>query len=152
MSALVEIARLQKALLNELLISTRQVMLLRKVDSRSDLVRSTEWTFEKNQFTLLANYYFEYVDGGRPPMTRKKVPVDALIKWMRKNNIRPVAGQTYTSLAFAIQKSIHKIGIKPKQFSQSIIDESMEIILNRVSAELTAEIIKRVIETLEINN
>ena len=64
---MVEIKRIQKALLDELLAETRQIMLMRGVDTRSDLVRSTEWTYGKNVFTLLANDYFVWVNTGRKP-------------------------------------------------------------------------------------
>lgn len=148
---MIEIGILQKALLNELLAETRQIMLLRDVDTRSDLVRSTEWTYEKKVFTLLANDYFRYVDTGRRPLARK-VPVEALIPWLRKNNIRPRSGQTYTSLAYAIQQSIYKLGIKGKLYSQAIVDESMEIITYNVLLDISEQIVGEVVNNLELIN
>lgn len=144
----VEIKRLQRALLNELLAATRQIMLMRDVDSRSDLVRSTEWTYEKKQFILIANDYFKWVNRGRMPFVRK-VPVDALIPWMRKNNIRPSGGQTYTSLAYAIQQSIYMNGIKAKQYSFPIVEESMELIADKIAMDLTVQIMDTLVLTIE---
>ena len=148
---MIEIRRIQKALLDELLAETRQIMLMRGVDTRSDLVRSTEWTYGKNVFTLLANDYFVWVNTGRKPKARK-VPVEALIPWMKKNNIRPRSGQTYNSLAYAIQQSIYKLGIKGKLYTSAIIDESMEKIAYELIADASIQICDEVVNKLELLN
>lgn len=145
---MIEVKKIQKALLGELLAETRQIMLMRKVDTRSELVRSTEWIYEKKVFTLFANDYFKWVDTGRKPMARK-VPIEALIPWLRKNNIRPRSGQTYTSLAYAIQQSIYKLGIKGKLYTSAIVDESMELIAYNVIADISEQIVYEVVQKLE---
>lgn len=148
---MIEIKKIQKALLTQLLAETKQIMLMRGVDTRSNLVRSAEWEYEKNAFTLFANDYFKWVDSGRKPLARK-VPIMALIPWLRKNNIRPSMGQTYTSLAYAIQQSIYKLGIKGKLYTSAIIDESMEMIAYTVIADVTNQIVDEIVNNLEMIN
>lgn len=148
---MIDIKRIQKALLAELLAETRQIMLLRAVDTRSDLVRSTEWFYEKNVFTLLANDYFQYIDTGRKPRA-KKVPIEDLIPWMKKNNIRPMGGRTYTSLAYAIQQSIYRLGISGKLFTDAIVDESMEKITYDIINDISLQICDEVVKKLELIN
>lgn len=54
-------------------------------------------------------YYGDYVNSGRPPGT-KKVPLDALINWIRVKKIN-LNGKREKDVAFAIQTAIFKKGI-----------------------------------------
>jgi len=54
-------------------------------------------------------YYGEYVDTGRKPGT-KRVPIDALIAWIRVKKIN-LNGKRERDVAFAIQTAIFKKGI-----------------------------------------
>lgn len=83
----------------------------------SDLVKSVEVKVRsRSVIDILANDYYQYVSDGRRPRV-KKVPIDALITWIKKERITPNAGQSINSLAFAIQNGIYKNGIKGKGFA-----------------------------------
>jgi hypothetical protein len=127
-----------KELLNEIITATKQIMLIYKLQN-SDLVDSIEWTYKDNQFVLLANDYFQYVDSGRRPRARK-VPVEFLLKWMKKKGITPAYGQTYNSVAFAIQNAIYKAGIKSRPYTQLIIGATIDILSEALAENLSIQI------------
>ena len=96
---------------------------------------------------LYALDYLEYLDRGRPKFT-KKVPLDAILKWMRKRKIfnRNSGGQfkSANQLAFIIQNSIYRNGIRGRNFLQPAFDEGqrlMDIYLNNdLLSDLTYEL------------
>jgi len=55
-----------------------------------------------------------------------RVPIEALVKWIRKNNITPKDGISINQLAWAIQTSIYKNGIKngvkPRPFIERAVN------------------------------
>jgi len=133
-------------LLKELTEATRRVMLQYELGG-SDLVNSIDWEYNNDQFMLLANDYFIWVSTGRRPGARK-VPVEELIKWIRKKNIRPQFGYTVNSLAFALQNSIYKAGIKAKNLVDPITEVTTDIIAEYIAedlAETTAEEIAKML-------
>jgi hypothetical protein len=89
----------------------------------SDLDRSiTTEADPPDAVVLTANYYAEYVISGRRPGARK-VPIDALLKWVKAKGIQAQSGKGRrggvmrdTQLAFAIQNAIYKRGIASKDF------------------------------------
>jgi len=54
--------------------------------------------------------YIQNLDRGRKPGARK-VPLQAILKWLKK-----IGRPSTNALAFRIQKSIYKRGIKPREF------------------------------------
>jgi hypothetical protein len=70
----------------------------------------------------------------------KKIPVEALLKWMKKKNIIPTGRQTYNSLAYTIQNSIYKAGIKIRPFGSLIITASMDLISDKLAEDLLIQI------------
>lgn len=98
------------------------VMNRRGISVDSDLINSFEFDVVQNKkLVIKANDYYNYVDKGRRPGT-DKVPIRPLIRWMRKYRVRPSANQTYTQLAYAIQQSIYKSGIKGKNYLDRLYD------------------------------
>lgn len=92
------------------------------------------------------NDYGRYVISGRKKFARK-VPIDALIKFIKKNGIRGRNAKgrfiSVNSLAFAIQNAIYKNGIKGRDFltpaiegwfafAESILSEALEVELELV--------------------
>lgn len=65
---------------------------------------------EENDFTfnLFYNDYLEYIESGRKPKARK-VPIMAIISWMKKNFI-----SDDVRVAYAIRQSIYQLGIPPR--------------------------------------
>jgi hypothetical protein len=103
--------------------------------------------------------YGENVDKGRKP--GKGLPVGVLQDWLRQpNTLQKVTGQDKQlsdyerkSLAFVINRSIKKKGIKPKNWIQPAVDKASKNIVGVIEAalaediEITFEEIKKLIET-----
>ena len=92
-----------------------------------------------NIFTITGRYlnYGRYVDTGRKAGI-KRVPIDALIRWMRIKNIQ-LNGKREKSVAFAIQTAIFKKGIPvdgdqtKKRWMSGTVDKLEPEIVRRVS-------------------
>jgi hypothetical protein len=124
-------------LLNELATATELILSQYKLGN-SDLAESIEYVYKDNFFVLLANDYFQYVAYGRPKKARK-VPVEDLIKWMKKKGISPRGGD-YNSAAFMIQRSIYENGIKARPFVNPIVETTTEIISEDLANDLSEQI------------
>ena len=112
-----------KSLLQELSKATQKILSMYKLQ-RSDLYKSIEFVYKNDQFVLLANDYFMAVAYGRQRHARL-VPVEDLIKWMKKKGIAPRNG-TYNTVAYLIQQSIYRNGIKARPFINPIIDTTTD--------------------------
>lgn len=93
---------------------------LRVIDlADSDLEKSIEANLRPDGFDIVANFYARFVISGRRPGARR-VPVEALLKWIKNRGIsgRDARGRfiSQISLAFAIQNSIYKNGIRGRDF------------------------------------
>lgn len=113
---------------NELTLITQQVMISHGVDKNSKLINSVgyEYNSETNVFQLLAFDYYTWVSTGRQPRARK-VPILPLVQWIKDKKIQGRNKKTgrfisNNSLAFAIQNSIYKTGIKGKNYIQAVED------------------------------
>ena len=103
--------------------------------------------------------YGENVDKGRKP--GKGLPPGVLQDWLRQpNTLQKVTGQDKQlkdyerkSLAYVINRSIKKKGIKPKNWIQPAVDKAGKNIVGVIEAaiaediEITFEEIKKLIET-----
>ena len=125
-------------LLKEITAGVKIVMATYKLGG-SDVSASVEWQYRENIFVLIANDYFRYIDSGRKPKARK-VPVEALIKWIKKKGITPRGGQSVNSLAFAIQQSIYKVGIKARKFIDPVIGLTIETLSEELAVSLSVQI------------
>jgi hypothetical protein len=104
--------------------------------------------YKNDLFILLANDYFQAVAYGRPKHARL-VPAEDLIKWMKKKGIAPRNG-TYNSVAYLIQQSIYRNGIKARNFNQPIIDTTTDIISEDLATTLSEEIATEIANDLTI--
>ena len=136
---MIDLNKYDKAILDELTKATKVVMAKKGVERNSNLLKTVEWEKKQNGFVLLANDYYQYVSSGRKRGARK-VPITDLIPWIKKYNIRPTAGQTINQLAFAIQSSIYKSGIRGKKFEDPVENVTLDMI-----TEGTAEILSEAI-------
>ena len=104
---------------------------------KGKLYESIKYEIKKNVLDFIANDYAHYVDKGRFS-GKKKVPITALVKWIRWNNLQPrnAKGQYQSpiSLAFAIQTNIFKYGITERNFinpaikmGEALTDELIEL-------------------------
>lgn len=125
-------------LLDDLTVAVKAVIVAKAPSLKnSDLVNSIEFRPLPVGFEMWANDYYDYVDRGRKAGIRK-VPIDALLNWISKKRIkgRSAKGRFISNnqLAFAIQTSIFKVGIKGKLFDVAVdetIDEVTDVILDQ---------------------
>lgn len=134
-----------KELLNELQLATQKVLAQYKLQG-SDLSKSVEYVYRNDQFVLLANDYFQSVAFGRRPMARL-VPVEDLIKWMKEKGISPRGG-SYNTVAYLIQQSIYKNGIKARNYINPVIDITTDIISEDLAETLSEDIATQIAQDL----
>lgn len=137
-----------KEILNEIIASSKQILTIYKLGN-TDLIDSIEWVYRDDAFILLANNYFQNVNYGRRPMV-KKIPIEALLKWIRKKNIRPREGHTINSMAYVIQNSIYKSGIRARKFIDPIIGMTLDELSEYIAEELSVTICDQLAEDLTI--
>lgn len=106
---------------DDLVDAVKATMISKGVDKSSDLVKSIEFKQVNGVFQMLANDYYEYVSTGRRRGARK-VPIIDLVNWIKDQGIRPRRGQSLNQLAFAIQTSIFRNGIKGKKYIDAVED------------------------------
>jgi len=133
-------------LIKEITAGVKIVMSTYKLGG-SDVSASVEWLYKDNIFILIANDYFRYIDSGRRPKARK-VPVEALIKWIKKKGITPRGNQSVNSLAFAIQNSIYKVGIKARKFIDPVIGLTIETLSEELAVSLSVQIADSIAEEM----
>lgn len=84
--------------------------------------------------------YAIYVEAGRKAFS-KKVPIAALIRWMKRKNI---ALGNKNSVAYAIQQSIYKNGIKPRPFIKNSLEALNFIPIDKELETLIDNELKRI--------
>lgn len=153
-----------KGLLEELRQITIQAMANAGVPESSDLSKSVKYYVTKDGIKMLVAEYYPFVSEGRKGTTRRaglrKVPIDALIQWIKKNNIigrSKKSGRfiTTNSLAFAIQTSIYKRGInskrpvKGKKFAQTVADNVADYTANELANYLAMMVADDLVQAFE---
>lgn len=129
-------------------LNRRSSALLQSLQARVGQQRDAGGRFTAQaSLELYALDYLEFLDRGRAKFT-KKVPLDAILKWMRKRKIfnRGQGGRfkSANQLAFIIQNSIYRNGIRGRNFLAAAFDEGqrlMDIYLNNdLLSDLTYEL------------
>ena len=105
----------------------------------SDVSKSVQFVNTEEGIALQANYYFKYDSAGRKRGVRK-VPIKALLEYIKARGIVPRQGQTLNQLAFAIQTSIYKNGISPKNYFDKIVNATSDVTEEVVADELAEDI------------
>ena len=113
-----EVDEIVEEFTNDLEVAVRATMISKGMKKTDEVVKTIEFKEVNNVFVLIANDYYTYVDTGRRPRARK-VPITDLIKWIKDKKIRTT---NINSLAFAIQTSIYKHGIKGKRYADEVED------------------------------
>jgi len=129
------IHKVLKLIQNDILIAVRKVLVEHGLKRKSDLYKSIELKAKYNSMELFALDYFAYVGAIQ---TRKKlerkVPIDALIHWIRHYRI-PVGrskGRTVVQLAYQIQSAIYRNGIKGKAYNVPVAEVTEQIMKDRL--------------------
>ena len=98
-------------------ILTRELLRAGK-NSSGRLIRSIDYRLVEDaeiiRMEITAEKYLEWVDKGRKPGSYP--PIKPLIQWVKIQGLN-------TGVAFAIQKTIFKFGIKPTNVIQKVVNE-----------------------------
>lgn len=103
--------------------------------------------FGELRFALFENFYGEYLDRGRP-IGIKKVPINALLAWIKAKRIAPRPGQTELGLAFAIQTGIFKRGIEGRKYRAPAFDGAVLLMDATLEKTLLTVLTKDLTEAL----
>lgn len=136
-----------KQLIPELRKSGAITMSRNGIHVNSDLINSFEFNIVHGRLQIEANDYYEYVDKGRRARVGK-VPITPLIRWMRQYRVRPQGGQTYTQLAFAIQQSIYKSGIKGKNYLNKLYETYGDLTQSELGDYLEESLLEDIVNSL----
>jgi hypothetical protein len=129
-----------KDIQDEILLAIKKVMIEHGVKRKADLYKTLELKAKYNSLTLYAYDYYEWLSTGRKKF-QKKVPLDALIYWIRHYRIPSGRGKnSVTRLAFKIQNAIYKNGIQGKGYIDAVGEVTEEIMQERLQ-ELFGNII-----------
>jgi hypothetical protein len=129
------IHRVLDSIKDEILTSVRRVMVEHDVRRKSDLYKSIEIKPKYNNIELYAADYYAYVGAVQTRKKfEKKVPISALINWIRKYGyIKSGRGKnSVLKLAFRLQNSIYKAGIRGKNFSVEVGEVTEKIMKERL--------------------
>lgn len=141
--------KIVQTLLRDLKLAAQFIINRKGLSKQSDAWKSIEWELRDNIFKMWANHYMIYIDSGRKPNSRFPPP-QAIIDWIRKNNIRPRDGKmSINQLAFLIGRAIAINGIKGKHFIDDVISESQDIIASRITTQLAEEIVDEIVKAIE---
>jgi len=112
-----------------------------KVPPNSNLIKSIRPSVGTNTITIYANDYLKFVESGRKP-NQKGVPVKVLKEWILRYNIAQKMNWKGTTLqlAYTIQKSIKRKGIKGKPLTLKAINKTEETINNYLDNTLSNSI------------
>jgi len=111
------------------------------VKEKSNLAKSVQYITNKDGVQMLVASYYPYVSGGRKANI-KRVPIAYLIDWIKRYGIKPRSGQTINQLAYAIQTSIYKRGIRAKKFEEKVeigVADYTALALSDELAEIVAD-------------
>lgn len=117
------------------------------LDRNSNLVKSINPVVKGTGIEVYAYDYAKFVDSGRKKFT-KKVPISALILWIKRKKITPRGGLSLNNLAYAIQNSIYLNGIEGKNIiekGEKAIDGTIKPIISK----LVLDKIKKDLKKLE---
>ncbi len=112
--------------------------------SNSNVLNDMITTVKDNKLTISLYKYIGAIETGRP-IGYKGVPTDVLIKWIKRNNIKPrsykkgkkgqfvkVTPTSINQLAFLIQRGIKKNGIKPRPFISRAYSSTVSLFNARI--------------------
>lgn len=132
-------------------LDRRSSALLKSLQARVAQGRDAGGRFEgftaSSSLELYALDYLEYLDRGRPKFT-KRVPIDALLKWIKKRRLqlrdrktgrfarkmvksrdrKTGRFQSINQLAFIIQNAIYRNGIRGRHFLAPAFDEGQNLL------------------------
>jgi hypothetical protein len=105
-------------------------------DGANSMIGATKIEFDINGIKIDLPDHAQHLNNGRTPMRGKKPPISAIISWIKRYRIvgrdkntgkyKKASGNQINQLAFAIQRSIWKNGLKPRYFIEPSIEYAQE--------------------------
>ena len=144
-----------KSLLGELQQITIQAMAEAGVKKSSDLAKSVKYVLTKDGIKMEVLNYYPWVSDGHRVVRRamvSKVPIDALIRWIKKRGLVPTGGKTINQLAFAIQTAIYKRGLsgktktKGRGYADPVAEDVADYTAEKLADSLAVEIADELVE------
>lgn len=115
----------------------------------SDLSRQIDWKIdfsgERVIIDTLFNYYIQFIEEGRKPMTGKMPPEDAIIKWMRRKHIVS-SNRNIRSVAFLIRRAIWRDGYNARPILKTLSDNVDDLWETKWADQLFEALIKDINE------
>ena len=124
------------------------------VKKTSDLSKSVKYYITKDGIKMSVLQYYPWVSDGHLVKRRshvRRVPIDALVEWIKRRGLVPRGRQTVNQLAFAIQTAIWKRGIKGtvktkgKNYADlvatDVADYTAEELANYLALEIADELV-----------
>jgi len=129
-----------------------QILIKSKVPANSDLIKTIELKDNSRTYSLYiwVNSYYEHLINGRK-VGVKKVPIHALVRWLKKYNIKSNRIKDINQLAFAIQKAIFKNGIRGRNFISKVNDSVTDFVELKVSEEFETLVADSMVKALTFN-
>ena len=115
-------------------------ILSRKGLKDSNLNKKADVKVTGGQVIILMPSYAEFADAGRK--AGRMPPVNDIIKWIRRKNIKVPQGYTQEGFAFAIARKIAKDGTEGKHFLDAIRLRLVNLVADYTSKQLDNEIKK----------
>lgn len=141
------IKRVLNSILEDIEITVQQIMIEKGVPSHSNLVKSVEVKNQRNTIVVYCNEYYEWLSKGRKKFTRK-IPISALLYWIKHYKIRPRKGITVNQLAYIFQNSIYKEGIKGRNFIKATEGAITRVMTKELEKFYITEIENGIIQTI----
>ncbi|MDJ1500665.1 hypothetical protein [Xanthocytophaga agilis] len=119
---------------------------------KSGLVNTTKVSFNTDGVNIQLPSYAINIDQGRKAKI-KKVPIKSLIAWIRRYRIRGRNSKgkfvkrsvsSINALAYAIQNSIYKNGIKARPFIQASIQYGEQVLVEAIDQIIVPQIITEI--------
>ncbi len=134
-----EIKSISLQLAKELKTAFQVIMKQKKINENSDVYKSVEIRIANNVFQLWANDYLKFIDSGRPKHTSRKIPVEQLIKFLKRTSIRrSTHASSLIDMAYFMQSSIQKHGIKAKNIFVLMEKTGIDIIEKTINEQFVS--------------
>jgi hypothetical protein len=119
------------------------------------MVNATKVDFDINGIRIELPDHAQHLNNGRKPSSGKKPPIQAIIGWIKRYRIvgrdkktgkyKKAGANKINQLAYAIQMSIWKNGLKPRYF----IEPSIEFAQERLSAFVDDVLVPDIMSVLD---
>lgn len=152
---MVDVTTVLEAIKDDVVNAARVVMIQRGVPAQSDLIKSVDFEVVNQNLVLIANDYYVWLSEGRK-RGGKKVPIAPLLAWIKDYRIKGrsrTSGRFITNnqLAFAIQTSIYKNGIRGRKYADEVENITLDILSEELTELLSVSIADTIADAITLN-